>query len=148
MPPKSDEKLRERSIKEILARLNSIETRLNFCNENLTILSTRTDREFFDVNQALRSIDLYGSRDTVRTIEQREEIRYLRFRVAELERKQASQACINHTVTRYTKELRTSIIKLTRSFFRLNNKVELDKPNLTLLNEHESITASNIRTID
>ena len=83
MPPKSDEKLRERSIKEILARLNSIETRLNFCNENLTILSTRTDREFFDVNQALRSIDLYGSRDTVRTIEQREEIRYLRFRVAE-----------------------------------------------------------------
>ena len=121
---------------------------MNFCNENLTILSTRTDREFFDVNQALRSIDLYGSRDTVRTIEQREEIRYLRFRVAELERKQASQACINHTVTRYTKELHTSIIKLTRSFFRLNNKVELDKPNLTLLNEHESITASNIRTID
>ena len=148
MPPKSDEKLRERSIKEILARLNSIETRLNFCNENLTILSTTTGRNFLDVNQALRSINFYGSRDTVLVVEQREEIRRLRFRIAELERKQDTQARAKQILIRYTREFRTSITKLTRSFYRLNNRVELDNPNLTLVDGDGPITTSNLRIID
>ena len=51
-------------------------------------------------------------------------------------RKQNTQACAKQILIRYTREFRTSITKLTRSFYRLNNRVELDNPNLTLLEGH------------
>ena len=121
---------------------------MNFCNENLTILSTTTGRNFFDVKQALKSIDFYGSRDTVRVVEQRKEIRRLRFRVAELEEKHDRQARAKQILIRYTRKFRTSISKLTWSFHRLNNKVELDNPNLTLVDGDGPITTSNLRIID
>ena len=55
-----EKRLNERINNGILARLEAIETRLSFYDEDFEDLEDTTDSRFFQVNEALRSIDRHA----------------------------------------------------------------------------------------
>ena len=86
-----EERLSERINNGTLARLEVIESRLSFYDEDFEDLEDTTNGRFFHGNEALRSIDRHANRYWNHKEELEREINCLKLRVEELEKKQATQ---------------------------------------------------------
>ena len=133
MLPIGDERLHGWVINGILARLDGIETRLNFYNEDMVSSEATRNNRCFAVNQALGSIDANVGWLVDRLAEQQKEIAALKLRIVDLENERATQERVNQVLTKYIKNFGRSLTKLIRTFFRLNNDIEADHLDLTTL---------------
>ena len=132
MLPTIEERFYERITNGALARLDAIEARLKFYDDDLMILETLKERIFY-AEQALRSIDNCMLNSINKESEERKEIAQLKRRIEGLEKEQTTQGHFNVKVARHIRIMRRGITKLIRFFFRLNNSLESEKPNLVLL---------------
>ena len=133
MIPTWNERLNERVNNRIIARLDSVEARLVLINEDLHEVSVEANNRFFGVNEALRSIDEFGGRYAETIESQGLEIKRLRAKLEEIEDKQIAQEGLNRVFTRYIRTFGKNISHLLRMVFRLNNNIESDNPDISIL---------------
>ena len=85
------------------------------------------------MNVALRSFDELGGRYAQTIESQGLEIKRLKAKLKEIQDKQTAQEGLNQVFTRYIRTFGKNLSHLLRMMFRLNNNIESDNPDISIL---------------
>ena len=117
-----EEVLSERINNGVISRLDVLEARMNLYDDDFENLETNTKCRIFNIEQALRNIDICALSQWARD-RQIQEVENLKLRIENLEKEQATQTRYNKIVTQYIRNFGRKFTCLLRCILRLNNNL-------------------------